>query len=112
MSDTPMVSDRLVPREPSWFERWLGVLGRSKLESVGLFIAFAAIFLLAFGPYLAPHNPYRVDFAAALKPPSLSHPFGTDEAGRDVLSRVMYGARLTLFAVTMVILFATVVGTT
>jgi peptide/nickel transport system permease protein len=111
MSDASVIADRAVPREPGAIERWRGVLRANKLESVGIVIALIALFLLVFGPYLAPYDPYRVDFLAALKPPSWSHPFGTDAAGRDVLSRVLYGARLTLLSVAAVILFATVVGT-
>jgi peptide/nickel transport system permease protein len=110
MSDAALVADRIVPREPGRLERWGAVLRANKLESVGILLALVAVFLVIFGPYLAPHDPYRVDFTASLKPPSWSHPFGTDEAGRDVLSRVLYGARLTLLSVAAVILFATVVG--
>jgi peptide/nickel transport system permease protein len=99
-----------VPRLAGRRERVLGALRRNKLETVGLVIACLAVLLVVLGPTLAPHDPYRVDFANQLKPPSRDHLFGTDAAGRDVLSRVLYGARLTLVAVAEVILFATVMG--
>src|SRR5262249_31728778 len=110
MSDAALVADRVVPREPGRIERWGAVMSGNKLESVGIALALIAVFLVIFGPYLAPHDPYLVDFASSLKPPSWSHPFGTDEAGRDVLSRVLFGARTTLLSVAAVIAFATVVG--
>lgn len=97
--------------EPSWLMRWLDVLERNKLEAVGLLVAVTAVVLAVIGPYVAPHDPYRVNFGAALQAPSAAHPFGTDTAGRDVLSRVLYGARVTLASVAAVILFATIVGT-
>jgi peptide/nickel transport system permease protein len=99
-----------VPRLAGRRERVLGALRRNKLETVGLVIACLAVLLVVLGPTLAPHDPYRVDFANQLQPPSRDHLFGTDAAGRDVLSRVLYGARLTLVAVAEVILFATVMG--
>ncbi len=55
-------------------------------------IALAGI----FAPLLTPYNPIIGDFKAALQPPSLQHPFGTDNLGRDVLARVLYGARIDL----------------
>jgi peptide/nickel transport system permease protein len=55
---------------------------------------FAAVALLA--PWLAPHDPEAVRLGANLRPPSWTHPFGTDSLGRDVLSQTMYGARVSL----------------
>jgi peptide/nickel transport system permease protein len=57
-------------------------------------LAFAAVALLA--PWLAPHDPEAVQLAVNLRPPSWLHPFGTDGLGRDVLSQVIYGARVSL----------------
>ena len=54
-----------------------------------LFIAIAA-------PWLAPYDPVKVDVTNALQPPSLAHLFGTDDLGRDVLSRVIWGSRISL----------------
>lgn len=60
-------------------------------------IALAAIVLGAvFAPFLTPYDPYAVDLTSTLRPPSLEHPFGTDLQGRDLLTRVLYGTRLTL----------------
>jgi peptide/nickel transport system permease protein len=52
--------------------------------------------LALFAPWIAPHDPIAQDVANALTPPSFAHPFGTDNFGRDVLSRVIWGSRLDL----------------
>jgi peptide/nickel transport system permease protein len=60
--------------------------------------ALLAVFLLCavLAPWLAPHDPAQLDLAARLQAPSAAHWFGTDELGRDVLSRTLYGARVSL----------------
>src|SRR5215472_12892245 len=58
--------------------------------------AFAFALLALLGPFIAPYDPLASDTAAALKPPSLAHWFGTDQLGRDVLSRVIVATRLDL----------------
>jgi peptide/nickel transport system permease protein len=72
---------------------------------VGIWVLIAAV-----GPMVAPHNPLDLDVMNRLEPPSFEHPFGTDEAGRDNFSRVLYGARITMPIAVVVILVATVVG--
>jgi peptide/nickel transport system permease protein len=81
------------------------------LEAVaGLFAVFI-IGVAIFGPLIASGDPYTVNFAENLTAPSAAHWFGTDEAGRDVLLRVVYGARTTLSAVGIVLLIAASAGT-
>ena len=76
----------------------------------------AAIYLVALvtaallAPFVAPHDPLRQDLGAVLRPPSPAHPLGTDDLGRDVLTRLIYGARLSLGAATMAVAIATVAG--
>ena len=71
-------------------------------------VVIAALFVLAlFAPLIATQNPYAQDLAATLQPPSAAHFFGTDEVGRDVFSRLVYGARITL---TIIALVAVIVG--
>jgi peptide/nickel transport system permease protein len=79
-------------------------------------VAGTAIVLLwgavaALAPRVAPHPPLEVDVLARLKPPSAEHPFGTDSLGRDVLSRVVLGARVSLPAGFVVVLLAAAFGT-
>jgi len=61
-------------------------------------VAMVAVFLICalFAPWIAPYDPAHIDLPQRLMSPSLSHWFGTDELGRDILSRVIYGARLSM----------------
>jgi ABC-type dipeptide/oligopeptide/nickel transport system permease subunit len=62
----------------------------------GAVIMLVMIFISIFGPLIAPYNPSFPDYAHVLAPPSWRHLMGTDEFGRDILSRIFWGARLTL----------------
>jgi peptide/nickel transport system permease protein len=63
---------------------------------VGTAIMVVILFGAIFAPWVAPYDPYFQDFAAALQPPGVAHLFGTDSLGRDIFSRVIYGARIDL----------------
>jgi peptide/nickel transport system permease protein len=80
---------------------WLGhttTFARTKpLGAVGAFIILTMLAVALVAPWLAPYDPYEPDYAAQFVRPAAEHWFGTDEFGRDVLSRVMYGARIALF---------------
>ncbi len=75
-----------------------GLLARPAAKA-GLGIVVLFLFVCAAAPLIAPHDPYGQDLMSALAGPSWAHPLGTDQYGRDVLSRVLYGARYALFAV-------------
>ncbi|MEO1441940.1 MAG: ABC transporter permease, partial [Chloroflexota bacterium] len=80
----------------------------------GMFGAFLVTLLIVaalFGPLLAPYDPTEMDFAETFAPPSLEHPMGTDNFGRDVFTRIMYGARVSLQVGVISVTLATVVGT-
>jgi peptide/nickel transport system permease protein len=64
--------------------------------AIGLTLVALYLLLAIFGPMLAPQDAFRQNFAQTLRPPSAAHWFGTDQLGRDVFSRVMFGARATL----------------
>ncbi|WP_205830572.1 MULTISPECIES: ABC transporter permease [unclassified Microbispora] len=81
------------------------------LERVAIAVAALMVVIAVVGPLLAPHDPYAVDLGSALRAPSAEHWFGTDANGRDILSRVLYGARVTLLATVVVIIAATLIGT-
>ncbi|HET7876973.1 MAG TPA: ABC transporter permease [Methylomirabilota bacterium] len=71
---------------------------RHALGILGLTLAALAVLAALGAPLLTPHDPLVGDFAAGLKPPGTpGHPFGTDQLGRDLLARVLYGARIALF---------------
>jgi peptide/nickel transport system permease protein len=79
---------------------------------IGFCIVFFWVFCALFGPYLVPANPYKDDLMHALAPPSAAHWFGTDQIGRDILSRIIAGARPILSVAPIATLLATVFGTT
>jgi peptide/nickel transport system permease protein len=66
------------------------------LGAVSFVIIFAMMFAGIFSAWVAPYNPYDIDFASILAPPSSEHWFGTDAYGRDILSRIIYGSRTAL----------------
>jgi len=63
---------------------------------VGLIILTIIVLSAVFAPFIAPHNPVEQDMVNRLEGPSAEHPLGTDRFGRDVLSRIIYGARISL----------------
>jgi peptide/nickel transport system permease protein len=79
--------------------------------AAGLAILAAFVALALFAPVIAPYDPIFQDAAAKLLPPSLAHPFGTDNFGRDVLSRVIWGARIDLQIAVIGVLFPFLIGT-
>jgi peptide/nickel transport system permease protein len=87
----------------AFFSNRLAVFGTAVL---GVFILMAV-----FAPYLAPYSPLQQNLPEKFDGPSLAHPFGQDELGRDILSRVIYGARISLTAGLAAVALATVVGT-
>jgi peptide/nickel transport system permease protein len=72
--------------------RWI----KNKNILVGLSIISVLIFVAAFAPQIAPHDPTEVNSKIRLQPPSKEYPFGTDHMGRCILSRIVYGARVSL----------------
>lgn len=68
-------------------------LTRSPLTVIGLGMVILVLFLVIFAPVFATHEPNAIDLRARLAPPSLAHFFGTDEVGRDIYSRILYGGR-------------------
>jgi len=71
-------------------------LAANKTALTGAIISVLVAFAVVFGPMISPYDGDAMDVMAMLAPPSLAHPFGTDTMGRDVLTRVLYGARLSL----------------
>jgi len=82
----------------------------NKLALVGSLISGLILLAVISGPWLSPYSPTDADFLALLAPPSLVHPFGTDSFGRDVLTRILYGARVSLMVSATGVLVAALVG--
>ena len=77
---------------------------------VGLAIVLVAALAAILGPSLTPYDPAAQTLAQRLEPPSRSHPFGLDELGRDILSRLVSGARISLFVGMAVVSVSSLVG--
>ena len=75
---------------------FFSALANTKTGLFGAFIVLLMFFLAIFAPWIAPYDPTLIDVPNRLQPPNLSHWMGTDLAGRDVLSRLMWGARPSL----------------
>ena len=78
-----------------------------------LFLVLAVVLVLAalFSRQLCPYDPDLQDLTEAMKPPGLSHPFGTDRYGRDLLSRVLVGGRTSIFSALFLVLVTAMTGT-
>ncbi len=86
------------------------LLLRHRGAQIGLCILLTIISMALFADVLAPYDPYKANLRDALKPPSLDHPMGTDEIGRDILSRIMYGARFSLFIAFASVAMGAIIG--
>ena len=111
-----------------WLERWrkdhesqlreyrytLHLILRNPLSALGLIIILAMVIMAIFAPWIAPYPEQgrgTSNVETSLWPPSYEHPFGTDLLGRDILSRVIYGARTSLKAAVVVVIIAVAIGT-
>src|SRR5512132_1225348 len=91
------------PRRPAW--------RRSPLTVAGLALVVLLALIAVSAPLIAPANPLKQVLSTRLKPPSAAHWLGTDQLGRDVLSRMIYGARISLLIGIVVVGLAASVGT-
>jgi peptide/nickel transport system permease protein len=69
---------------------------RNVLASIGMALVVVFVIFALFAPWIAPQSPSNIDLPLRLQPPSAAHWMGTDELGRDILSRVIYGARISM----------------
>ncbi|MBC7437193.1 MAG: ABC transporter permease [Bdellovibrionales bacterium] len=88
----------IAPREATPARRALRRLMRRRGAMLGLVIVVIFVLLAVFAPWIAPYDPIATSWSAVRKPPSAEYWFGTDDIGRDVLSRVIWGARASLLA--------------
>ena len=82
----------------------------NKLAVTGSIILLLFLLMAIFAPVLAPYDPFYMDSSAPLAPPSAAHLLGTDNMGRDILSRIFYGARISLRVSLVSVTIATVAG--
>jgi peptide/nickel transport system permease protein len=90
---------------------FLRMVGRRRVIGLGIAVVLAVVAAAVAAPWLAPYDPLDIQPAARLQRPAAAHLFGTDEFGRDILSRVLFGARLSLLVGGLVMLSAIGAGT-
>ncbi len=83
---------------------------RHRLAVFGLLVVLAFVLIALLAPLIAPYDPLQTSWTRIRKPPSMAHWFGTDENGRDVLSRVIWGARASLMAGVISVMGALLIG--
>jgi peptide/nickel transport system permease protein len=106
----PAPASRRQARLGGWYRAWLA-FRRNTLGMIGLSIVMLLIAMAAFAPLIAdPASALTQVLPNRLQPASWAHPFGTDELGRDILARVVFGARITLTIVVLVSLIVVPIG--
>lgn len=102
--------------EESQLRQFVESFLENKLAVFGLFLILSVTVLTLFAPQITPHEPRDQNYDAVLEGPSLEHPFGTDQLGRDIFSRVLFGYQtvmtITLGGVTMAFVLGTTAGLT
>ena len=81
------------------------------LAALGLLILLVLVVVAIFAPYISPYDPTAIRLAEGLSGPSLTHPLGQDKLGRDILSRIIYGARISLYVGVATVMLSAFVGT-
>lgn len=94
----------------SLWQNALRSLKRNPLAVVGFVLLSSVVFLAVFAPWVAPHDPLEIRLEDKLQAPGAKYLLGTDDMGRDLLSRCIYGLRISLRSALMVILGACIVG--
>ena len=112
LSSTRVSATSVAPRGrgASYLRRSLRLLARIPSAWIGVTIVSLLAAVALAGPAAAPYDPFHISAADKLRPPSPVHPFGTDDLGRDLLSRVLTGARISLAVAVVVLVLAMVVG--
>jgi len=88
----------------------LYMVRQSPLTMIGIGIFLGFILMAIFAPAIAPYDPYEINPPELLQPPNSQHFFGTDECGRDIFSRVIYGSRISLAAGFTITIISMVIG--
>jgi len=82
----------------------------NRLAAAGGIVVAALVFLAVFAPFFAPYDPDHIDREHILEPPGIDHPLGTDDLGRDVLSRMIFGSRISLAVGFVAVGIASLIG--
>ena len=84
---------------------------KNRIFTLGILFTVFFVILAIFAEYLTPYDPVKMDMAQKFIPPCLQHPFGTDHMGRDILSRVILGSRVSLVTAGSAVLISAAIGT-
>lgn len=114
MSESSLATTGKAPARYAWLQRagkelW-PLVTRDKPALLAFGFIVALVLIAIFAPLIAPYDPIAQSIVNAFKPPSADHWLGTDEFGRDVLSRIIYGARPALVVGMLSVLFAMLIG--
>ena len=94
-----------------WLSDLVGIYSRFTIQGkLGLWIMVGMVAMAIFAPIIAPHDPHFQNSEVFLAPPSAEYLFGTDHIGRDVLSRVIYGSRVSLAVAALAVAWSAAVG--
>ena len=83
---------------------------RNVLAATGMVLVAVFVIFAVFAPWIAPQDPGNIDLPSRLQAPSTSHWFGTDELGRDIFSRIIYGARISMLVGSSVVAGSLLLG--
>jgi len=109
-STAPANSLMELPPQTSSVRRFFRVLLARKVVVIALIILAATVLTALLAPFLAPYDPYKQNLSHSLQEPSSTYLLGTDMLGRDVLSRIIYGSRVSLIVGFVVVIIAGVLG--
>jgi len=99
----------LPKRQESFWVVWRRIR-KNKMAALGAFIVVAIVVIGILAPFISPYDPNAQDLYSSLEGPSLKHPFGVDLYGRDILSRVIWGARISLSISFTAVLISGILG--
>ncbi|MCB9009461.1 MAG: ABC transporter permease [Ardenticatenaceae bacterium] len=109
--DVSTLPDEQFVKSEGFWQTTLRRLLKHPIGRIGAIIVAVLVIMAIFGPLLSPYDPNAIDFEIRFLPPTWSHPFGTDDFGRDTFSRVMYGARISLLVGVIAVSIAGTLGT-
>jgi peptide/nickel transport system permease protein len=108
---TSIATATVAAAAPSRSSAFWVALRRNRLSWVGFGLLLAIVLVAIFAPWIAPHDPLKQNIISRLEPPSSEFWLGTDSFGRDILSRMIYGSRISLMVGFVSILIAMTIGT-